>query len=79
MRPLTRYRELAVTTALHGALQAIGDAAATVGDRQVRNAGTIGGSLCWNYVASCMPNVCLCLDADACSCLVGGWRERRAD
>ena len=60
---MTRYRELAVTTALHGALQAIGDAATTVGDRQVRNAGTIGGSLCWNYVASCMPNVCLCLDA----------------
>ena len=63
VRPLTRYRELSVTTALHGALQAIGDAATTVGDRQVRNAGTIGGSLCWNYVASCMPNVCLCLDA----------------
>ena len=63
VRPLTRYRELARTTALRGALQAIGDAAATVGDRQVRNAGTIGGSLCWNYVASCMPNVCLCLDA----------------
>ena len=63
VRPLTRYRELAATTALHGALQAIGDAATTVGDRQVRNAGTIGGSLCWNYVASCMPNVCLCLDA----------------
>ena len=63
VRPMTRYRELAITTALHGALQAIGDAAATVGDRQVRNAGTIGGSLCWNYVASCMPNVCLCLDA----------------
>ena len=63
VRPLTRYRELTATSALHGALQAIGDAAATVGDRQVRNAGTIGGSLCWNYVASCMPNVCLCLDA----------------
>ena len=63
VRPMTRYRELAATSALHGALQAIGDAAATVGDRQVRNAGTIGGSLCWNYVASCMPNVCLCLDA----------------
>ena len=63
VRPLTRYRELSVTTALHGALQAIGDAAATVGDRQVRNASTIGGSLCWNYVASCMPNVCLCLGA----------------
>ena len=63
VRPLTRYRELAATSALHGALQAIGDAAATVGDRQVRTAGTIGGSLCWNYVASCMPNVCLCLNA----------------
>ena len=63
VRPLTRYRELAQVSALRGALQAIGDAAATVGDRQVRNAGTIGGSLCWNYVASCMPNVCLCLDA----------------
>ena len=63
VRPLTRYRELAQVSALRGALQAIGDAAATVGDRQVRNAGTIGGSLCWNYVASCMPPVCLCLDA----------------
>ena len=63
VRPMTRYRELAATSGLHGALQAICDAAATVGDRQVRNAGTIGGSLCWNYVASCMPNVCLCLDA----------------
>ena len=63
LRPLTRYRELAATSALRGALQAIGDAASTVGDRQVRNAGTIGGSLCWNYVASCLPNVCLCLDA----------------
>ena len=76
VRPLTRYRELTVTTALHGALQAIGDAAATVGDRQVRNAGTIGGSLCWNYVASCMPNVCLCLDATlVLASLEGGERS----
>ncbi|MDE0202833.1 MAG: xanthine dehydrogenase family protein subunit M [Rhodospirillaceae bacterium] len=75
VRPLTRYRELAATSALHGALQAIGDAAATVGDRQVRNAGTIGGSLCWNYVASCMPNVCLCLDATlVLASLAGGER-----
>ena len=76
VRPLTRYRELAATSALHGALQAIGDAAATVGDRQVRNAGTIGGSLCWNYVASCMPNVCLCLDATlVLASLEGGERH----
>ena len=75
VRPLTRYRELAKISALRGALQAIGDAAATVGDRQVRNAGTIGGSLCWNDVASCMPNVCLCLDATlVLTSLAGGER-----
>ena len=76
VRPMTRYRELAATSALHGALQALGDAAATVGDRQVRNAGTIGGSLCWNYVASCMPNACLCLDATlVLASLAGGTRS----
>ena len=75
VRPLTRYSELAATTALHGALQAISDAAATVGDRQVRNAGTIGGGLCWNDVASCMPAVCLCLDATlVLASLAGGER-----
>ena len=75
VRPLTRYRELAKTSALRGALQALGDAAATVGDRQVRNAGTIGGSLCWNDVAACMPNVCLCLDATlVLTSLAGGER-----
>ncbi len=80
VRPMTRYRELAITTALHGALQAIGDAATTVGDRQVRNAGTIGGSLCWNYVASCMPNVCLCLDATlVLASLEGGERSVSID
>ena len=76
VRPMTRYREIAATSALHGALQALGDAAARVGDRQVRNAGTIGGSLCWNYVASCMPNACLCLDATlVLASLAGGARS----
>ena len=80
VRPMTRYRELAATSALHGALQAVGDAATTVGDRQVRNAGTIGGSLCWNYVASCMPNACLCLDATlVLSSLTGGERTLPID
>ncbi|MDE0048583.1 MAG: FAD binding domain-containing protein [Rhodospirillales bacterium] len=75
VRPLTRYRELAKTSALRGALQALGDAAATVGDRQVRNAGTIGGNLCWNRVASCMPSACLCLDATlVLTSLAGGAR-----
>ncbi|MBM3482047.1 MAG: hypothetical protein FJX66_01965 [Alphaproteobacteria bacterium] len=52
---MTRYVEIAKEAKLKGAYGALGDAAAHVGDRQVRNRGTIGGSLCWNYLAACMP------------------------
>ncbi len=61
--PMTRYRELAAEERLHGAYQALNDAAARIGDRQVRNRGTIGGSLCWNYIAACLPPTCLALGA----------------
>ena len=54
---MTRYAELAGDKSLGAAYAAINDAAAHVGDRQVRNRGTIGGSLCWNYIAACMPAV----------------------
>ncbi len=56
---MTRYVEIAESTALPPAYLALRDAAQHVGDRQVRNRGTIGGSCCWNYVASCMPAVTL--------------------
>ncbi|MGD9536030.1 MAG: xanthine dehydrogenase family protein subunit M [Alphaproteobacteria bacterium] len=52
---MTRYAEIAAESRLTGAYEALVDAASHVGDRQVRNRGTIGGSLCWNYVAACMP------------------------
>lgn len=52
---MTKYRDIAKDARLDGACQALRDAAAHVGDRQVRNLGTIGGSVCWNYVAACMP------------------------
>ena len=58
----TRYVEIAEDNAIPGAYAALRDAAQHVGDRQVRNRGTIGGSCCWNYVASCMPAVVLALD-----------------
>ncbi len=61
--PMTRYADLVRDKNLHGAYQALNDAAATVGDRQVRNRGTIGGSICWNYIAACMPPTVLALDA----------------
>lgn len=56
---MTRYVEIANATSLGGAFAALADAAAHVGDRQVRNRGTIGGSVCWNYMASCLPTVVL--------------------
>lgn len=60
----TRYCELARERRLDGAYQALRDAASRVGDRQVRNRGTIGGSVCWNYIAACMPPTVLGLGAE---------------
>jgi aerobic carbon-monoxide dehydrogenase medium subunit len=60
---MTRYVELAAEEELAPAYAALIDAARHVGDRQVRNRGTIGGSVCWNYIAACMPAVALTLDA----------------
>ena len=56
---MTRYVEIAECESIQPAYAALRDAAARVGDRQVRNRGTIGGSICWNYVASCLPTVTL--------------------
>ena len=58
---MTRYVDIVRDERLSGAFAALRDAAARVGDRQVRNRGTIGGSLCWNYVAACTPTVVLAL------------------
>jgi aerobic carbon-monoxide dehydrogenase medium subunit len=60
---MTRYVDLATESRLAPAYAALIDAARHVGDRQVRNRGTIGGSVCWNYIAACMPAVALTLDA----------------
>ncbi len=60
---LTRYVAIAEDASLTGGYAALRDAAQHVGDRQIRNRGTIGGSVCWNYVASCLPAVVLGLDA----------------
>ena len=58
---MTRYVDIANHESLFGAFAALRDAASHVGDRQVRNRGTIGGSVCWNYVAACTPTVVLAL------------------
>lgn len=56
---MTRYVEIAEDQTIAPAYAALRDAAQHVGDRQVRNRGTIGGSCCWNYMASCLPAVTL--------------------
>ena len=56
---MTRYVEIAGHGQLDGAFAALRDATSHVGDRQVRNRGTIGGSVCWNYVAACTPTAVL--------------------
>ncbi len=76
--PMTRYRDLAGDSQLDGAYQALRDAAARVGDRQVRNRGTIGGSLCWNYIAACMPPVALALGMEMALRGKGGERTLAA-
>jgi aerobic carbon-monoxide dehydrogenase medium subunit len=72
---MARYVELASETRLAPAYAALVDAAAHVGDRQVRNRGTIGGSICWNYIAACMPVVALTLDATMNLVSSGGERS----
>jgi len=75
---MTRYREVAAAGALDGGLEALRDAAGHVGDRQVRNRGTIGGSVCWNYMSACMPAVILALDAEVELAAPDGSRRRLA-
>ncbi len=76
---MTRYVELASDRSLGAAYAAISDAAGHVGDRQVRNRGTIGGSLCWNYIAACMPAVALGLGAEMRLISANGERRLSAD
>jgi carbon-monoxide dehydrogenase medium subunit len=52
---MTRYRDVVENRKMLGPFAALSDAAAHVGDRQVRNRGTLGGSLAWNYISACTP------------------------
>jgi len=76
---MTRYRDIAIDERLDGAYQALRDAASHVGDRQVRNRGTIGGSLCWNYIAACMPPTCIGIGASLDLASKGGRRSLAAE
>lgn len=60
---LTTHAELAASTELRTAAQALAEAAGWVGDPAVRNRGTIGGNVAHADPASDLPTVLVALDA----------------
>jgi carbon-monoxide dehydrogenase medium subunit len=61
---LTTHAELASSHALKSACPMLAEAAAHIGDPQVRNLGTIGGNIAHADPASDLPTVLLALDAN---------------
>lgn len=72
---MARFKELAADPRLTGTYAAIRDAASVIGDRQVRNRGTIGGNLCFNDTAADFPPVAMALDARLEVVAAGGQRK----
>ena len=60
---MTRHAEVAASDAVKKAIPALAHLAEMIGDRQVRNRGTIGGSVANNDPAACYPSAVLALDA----------------
>ncbi|MBT9493077.1 MAG: xanthine dehydrogenase family protein subunit M [Paucibacter sp.] len=60
---MTTHAAVAASKALQQAIPALADLACRIGDRQVRNRGTLGGSLANNDPAACYPAAVLALGA----------------
>jgi carbon-monoxide dehydrogenase medium subunit len=74
----TVHHEVATSSLLRERCPMLADAAAAIGDPQVRNRGTIGGSLAHADPAADYPAVMLALDADIHLKGPGGWRVVKA-
>ena len=61
---MTTYRMIEVSDVLQQHFPLLRDAASVIGDQQVRNRGTIGGSIAHSDPAADMPGVVLALKAD---------------
>ena len=59
----TTHAEVAASSAVRGAIAALADLAGSIGDSQVRHAGTIGGSVANNDPAADYPSAVLALAA----------------
>jgi len=60
---MTRHADVAASDVVKGAIPALAALAEGIGDRQVRNMGTLGGSLAHNDPAACYPAAVLGLGA----------------
>jgi carbon-monoxide dehydrogenase medium subunit len=60
---MVRHAEVAASPDVAGLIPALADLASLIGDRQVRNRGTLGGSLANNDPAADYPAAALALDA----------------
>lgn len=60
---MTTHADVAASAAVQQAIPALADLAGHIGDRQVRNRGTLGGSLANNDPAACYPAAVLGLGA----------------
>ena len=76
---MTTYNELATSTDVRDAAPIIVDAATQIGDPQVRNRGTIGGSLAHADPSADLPAVMLALGATIVAVGPGGRRTISAD
>jgi aerobic carbon-monoxide dehydrogenase medium subunit len=74
----TVHHDVATSSLLQARCPAVSDAAATIGDPQVRNRGTLGGSLAHADPSADMPAVMLALDAEIHLKGPKGWRVVKA-
>ena len=78
IRAGTIHHEVATSGLLREACPMVSEAAGQIGDPQVRNRGTLGGSLAHADPAADYPAVMLALDADIHVKGPGGWRVIKA-
>jgi len=76
---MTTYRMIELSDVLLQHFPLLRDAASVIGDQQVRNRGTIGGSVAHSDPAADMPGVVLALKADILVQGPGGVRTIKAD
>lgn len=74
IRAMTTHAEVATSSLVAQSAPLLAQAAATIGDRQVRHRGTIGGSLAHADPAGDLPTAALALDAELVLAGSGGQR-----